>query len=56
MLCYMHNYIESSAPLKKPRDFKLWYWVGLNIESDVKYRIGPRNVESDVESDMKSAE
>ena len=25
MLCYMHNYIESSAPLKKPRDFKLWY-------------------------------
>ena len=28
MLCYMHrpNYIESSAPLKKPRDFKLWYF------------------------------
>ena len=25
MLCYMHNYIELSAPLKKPRDFKLWY-------------------------------
>ena len=30
--------------------------VGLNVKVDVKYRIGPQNVKSDVKSDMKSAD